>query len=159
DDAEGLPVFGAEQHVRLAVPVQIGDGNTGSHGLGGNPAELLRREDRFDLLAWREPAVLQAAEHVEARLLAAIGAGDEVQAAVAVVVRQLRTELAVASAQGGESGRHLVVEPDRLGGPRLGLAVEIPVDPQVPSFRLSAAALTDQEIELAVPVEIADPGE
>jgi len=51
------------------------------------------------------------------------------------------------------------VEPDRLGEPRLGLAVEIPVDAQVPSLRLSAAALADQEIELAVPVEIADPGE
>jgi hypothetical protein len=51
------------------------------------------------------------------------------------------------------------VEPDRLGEPRLGLAVEIPVDPQVPSCRLSAAALADKEIKLAVPVEIADPGE
>jgi len=50
------------------------------------------------------------------------------------------------------------VEPDRLGEPRLSLAAEIPVDPQVPSVRLSAAALADQEIKLAVPVEIADPG-
>src|SRR5207244_5935454 len=43
--------------------------------------------------------------------------------------------------------------------PRLGLAAEIPVDPQVPSVLRSEAALADQEIELAVPVEIADPGE
>src|SRR5262249_24991024 len=69
------------------------------------------------------------------------------------------TELAVASAQGGTSGRHLVVEPDRLGEPRLGLAAEIPVDPQVPSVLLSAAALADQEVELAGPVGIAAPGE
>src|SRR5438094_750718 len=84
----------AQDQVRLAVPVPVGDGNTGSHVLGVNPAELLRREDRFDPLTRREPAVLQAAEHVEAPLLAAIGAGDEVRAAVAVVVRQLRTERA-----------------------------------------------------------------
>ena len=51
------------------------------------------------------------------------------------------------------------MEPDRLGEPRLGLAVEIPVDPQVPSVLRSEAALADQEIGLAVPVEIADPGE
>ena len=106
----------------LPSPFKSADGNTGLQGIGANPAELLRREDRFDLLARREPAVLQAAEHVEAPLLTAIGAGDEVQAAVAVVVRQLRSEHAVVSADGGSSGRHLVVEPDRLGEPRLGLA-------------------------------------
>src|SRR5262245_40513090 len=151
-----------DQHVRLAVPVQIGDGNTGLYGIVANLAELLWREDRFDRLARPEPAVLQAAEHVETPLLAAIGAGDEVHAAVPVVVRQLRTEHAVASAVGGSSGRHLVVEPDRLGEPRFGLAAEIPVDPQAPSLPLSAfklsMALADKEIRFAVPVEIADPG-
>src|SRR5262245_53224309 len=69
DDAEGIPftpALAADQHVRVAVSVQIGHGDTGTHFTRANHAELLTREDQRDLFARCEPAVLQAAEHVEA---------------------------------------------------------------------------------------------
>src|SRR5262249_17144902 len=86
--------------------------------------------------------------------IAAIRARDQIKSAVAVEVRQLRTELSLASPLGDPTVRHLVVEPGGCARDASPLIAEDWEDLQPPGI-----GGPEQELVVAVGVEVTDEGE
>ena len=93
--------------------------------------------------------------------IAAVGSGDQVRQAVAIKIPELGSEFGGASSTGNATARNHMVEPEGLGihGRSVGSLVEIneqaSVTPRLAKTTLPQPLNTDEQIDLAIAVEIA----
>jgi hypothetical protein len=94
--------------------------------------------------------------------VAAVGSGDQVGPAVAIKIPELGSEFGGASSTGNATARNHMVEPKGLGihGRSVGALVEIneqaSLTPRLAKTTLPQPLNTDEQIDLAIAVEIAE---